>query len=149
MLIAGEARFDAEPERVWAVLLDPSIIAQCIPGCQELKETEPDRFVARLKVGVGPVSGQYEGTLRITEKQPTTRYAMAFDGQGGVGFVRGTGSAQLRAEGGGTVLDYRCEVEVGGALASVGQRMIEGASRFLVNQMFDKLRAFVARGSAS
>jgi hypothetical protein len=148
VLIEGQTRFDAEPARVWSALLDPAIIAQCVPGCEELTETEPDRFTARLKVGVGPVSGRYEGTLRITEKEPPSRYAMTFEGQGGVGFVRGAGSATLRADAGSTLVAYRCDVEVGGALAAVGQRMLEGASRFLVNQMFDKLRAVVARGSA-
>jgi hypothetical protein len=149
MKIKGETTFPAGPETVWAILLDPEIISRCIPGCQELRETGPDTFVATLRIGIGAVSGVYEGTLRITDRAPPSRYAMVFEGAGRGGFVRGIGEARLRAESGTTVLAYDCDVEVGGLIASVGQRVLEGVSTYLVGQMFAKLQGHAGRERAA
>lgn len=145
MQIRGEINFDATPEKVWGVLLDPSVMAQCIPGCQELTEIEPDTYTALLKVGVGAVSGTYQGKLSVTDKVELTSYSMAFEGGGKQGFVKGSGEAQLKAANGVTLLSYSCDVEVGGLIASVGQRVLEGVSQFLVKQMFTKLQSHVGQ----
>lgn len=149
MKIKGETTFDASPDRVWNILMDPEIISQCIPGCQELKEVSDDEFSARLRIGIGAVSGTYEGTLRINDRVPPSRYAMVFEGSGRGGFVKGSGEALLRAENGGTIIAYDCDVEVGGLIASVGQRVLEGVSTFLVGQMFSKLQGFAAQEEAA
>ncbi len=145
MQIRGEINFNATPEEVWEVLLDPRVMAQCIPGCQELKEIEPDTYTAQLKVGVGAVSGTYQGKLSVTDKVELSGYSMAFEGSGKQGFVKGSGEAQLKGENGSTVLSYGCDVEVGGLIASVGQRVLEGVSQFLIKQMFTKLKSHVGQ----
>ncbi len=149
MKIKGERAFAAPRERVWEVLLDPEVIARCIPGCQRLEAVDADTFEATLKIGVGAVSGTYEGALRIQERIPPCRYAMSFEGTGRGGFVRGTGVAELRERDGATVVAYDCDVEVGGLIASVGQRVLEGVSGFLVGQMFTKLQGYAVQEAAS
>lgn len=148
MKIKGERTFDAPRDRVWEILLDPEIIAKCIPGCQRLEAVDADTFEATLKIGVGAVSGTYDGTLRIRERVVPSRYAMSFEGTGRGGFVRGTGAADLREENGVTVVVYDCDVEVGGLIASVGQRVLEGVSGFLVGQMFSKLQVYAVQEAA-
>ena len=143
MRIQGDISFDATPQEVWEVLVDPQVMAQCIPGCTELREIEPDVYAASLKVGVGAVSGTYQGKLRLMGKEEPTRYAMVFEGNGTQGFVRGSGEAQLRSANGSTVVSYGCDMEVGGLIASVGQRVLEGVGGFLVKQMFTKLKSHV------
>lgn len=143
MEIRGETTFKAAQEKVWEALLDPEILAQCIPGCKELREIGDDTYEVSLKVGVGAVSGSFEGKLRIDDKVPPTRYSMVFEGSGRQGFAKGAGEAQLRSENGVTVVAYSSEVEIGGLIASVGQRVLEGVSKFMVGQMFTKLRGFV------
>ena len=146
MQIEGEVNFKAPVESVWNALLDPEAIAACVPGCRELKQTDSDTYTAVLKVGVGAVSGTYEGELRIAEKEPPSRFVMIFEGAGAQGFAKGHGEAKLRADDGSTVVSYCCEVEVGGLIASVGQRALEGVGKFLIKGMFAKLESHVAKG---
>lgn len=146
MKVIGQTNFDSPPERVWEALLDPGVISSCIPGCQEMTEVETDRYAAVLKIGLGPVSGLYHGTLAIRDKEPPTRYVMVFEGSGKQGFVKGAGAARLHGENGATVVSYDCDVEIGGVIASVGQRVLEGVSKFMVNQMFTGLRKRVDQG---
>ena len=147
MRIEGEATFCAPQHAVWDALLDPSVMAACVPGCRELREVESDRYAVMLKIGVGAVSGTYEGILQINDKTPPSGYRMSFEGGGAQGFVNGTGGAQLYGENGVTVLEYQCDVEVGGLIASVGNRMLTGVGKFLVNQMFSKLKSQVGNGA--
>jgi hypothetical protein len=148
MNITGTATLPFAAERVWNALLDPATMAACVPGCETMEETGPDAFRLALKIGVGAVSGQYEGHMHITEKSAPTRYAVAFEGGGAQGFVRGTGSAALQNGNGSTTVAYACEVEVGGLVASVGHRMLEGVAKFLIKQMFRKLETVIANGTA-
>jgi len=143
--LQGETRFEAAPQQVWDVLLDAEVMAACIPGCKSLTEIEPDRYKAVLKVGIGPVSGTYEGSFHVYDQQAPERYTMAFQGDGGPGFVKGVSRTELRPDGDATIVGYECDLEVGGLIASVGQRVISSASSFLVKQMFSKLREQVAR----
>lgn len=147
MRIEGQATFSAPQHAVWEALLDPSVMAACVPGCRELREIEADRYAVLLKIGVGAVSGTYEGNLQINDKTPPSGYRMSFEGAGAQGFVRGTGGVQLHGENGVTVVQYQCDVEVGGLIASVGNRMLSGVGKFLVNQMFSKLKSQVGNGA--
>ncbi len=145
MKIKGETKFDAPPQEVWDVLLDPEVIAQCMPGCRGLVEEGPGRYKATLKLGLGPVSGNYDGSFHLYDQVAPTSYAMTFEGKGRPGFVKGTSKTELRADGEGTIVAYECDVEIGGLIASVGQRVLTGASSFLVNQMFSSLKKQVAQ----
>jgi hypothetical protein len=149
MKIVGETVIPGTPEAVWGRLVDPVVMAQCLPGCREVSALGPDTFAVTLNIGVGPITGTYAGTMRLTGQEPPHRYRVAFEGSGAQGFVRGTGEAQLMAQEGGTLLRYESDVEVGGLVASVGQRILEGVGRWLVKQMFTRLSAHVMDGRRS
>jgi carbon monoxide dehydrogenase subunit G len=144
MKLAGETTLPGARQMVWDRLVDPQVMARCLPGCQEVQTVGPETYAVTLKIGVGPVTGTYGGTMRITERQPPARYRVAFEGTGAQGFVRGIGQADLTERDGATVLRYESEIEVGGLIASVGQRILEGVGKLLVKQMFSKLSAQVS-----
>ena len=99
MDISGSYRFDAPPDRVWNLLMDPVVIASCIPGCQELAPDGEDRYLAKLSVALSAITGTYDGTVVISEKTPPTSYRLTVDGQGKPGFVKGSAAIALRADG--------------------------------------------------
>ncbi len=146
MKIDGSYTFNAPRQRVWDVLLDPKIIAQCMPGCEELKEVGPDQFEATMKIGIASVKGTYKGKLSIKEKQPPTRYVLSGDGSGGPGFLQGDLTVLLEEKNGETVLRYTTEAKGGGMVAAVGQRMLGGIAKMLVDQFFKKMETFIRHG---
>lgn len=143
MKIEGSYTFKSPRQRVWDVLLDPKIIAQCMPGCEELKEVGPDQFEATMKVGIASVKGTFKGKLAIKEKEPPTRYVLSGDGSGGPGFLQGDLTVLLEEKNGETVLRYSTEAKVGGMVAAVGQRMLGGIAKMLVDQFFKKMETFI------
>ena len=141
MDITGSYRFDAPPDRVWNLLMDPVAIASCIPGCQELAPAGEDRYVAKLSVALAAITGTYDGTVVISEKTPNTSYRLTVDGQGKPGFVRGTAVIALRADGASTVVDVSGTVQTGGPIARVGQRLIAGVAKMMQDRFFASLQA--------
>ncbi|HYB43185.1 MAG TPA: carbon monoxide dehydrogenase subunit G [Candidatus Methylomirabilis sp.] len=139
MKIEGTNDIPAPRDRVWSALLDPGMLAAAIPGCEKLEAIGPDEYKAIMKVGVGPVKGTFEGKVRITDIQPPDRYRMAMEGSGGPGFVRGEAAMELAPGGDGTRVSYSADVQVGGLIASVGQRMLGGVSRMILEQFFTKM----------
>ena len=139
MKIEGSNDIPAPRERVWAAFLDPSILATAIPGCEKLEPIGPDEYRAVMKIGVGPVKGTFEGKVRLFDQKPPHRYRMAVDGTGGPGFVRGEAAMELAEADGGTRVNYSADVQVGGLIASVGQRMLGGVSRMMLDQFFGKM----------
>ncbi len=143
MKIEGSYTFKAPRQRLWDVLLDPKIIAQCMPGCEELKEIGPDQFEATMKVGIASVKGTYKGKLSIKDKQPPARYVLSGEGSGGPGFLQGDLTIALEEKNGETLLRYSTEAKVGGMVAAVGQRMLGGIAKMLVDQFFKKMETFI------
>ena len=139
MKIDGTSEVPAPRDRVWAALLDPGTLATVIPGCEKLEAVGPDEYKAVMKVGVGPVKGTFEGKVRISEQQPPSHYRMAIVGSGGPGFVRGDAAMDLAEADGGTRVTYAADVQIGGLIASVGQRMLGGVSRMMLDQFFARL----------
>lgn len=144
MRLNGETTLPGARQHVWDRLVDPEIMARCLPGCQAISTDGPGKYAVTLKIGVGPVTGTYGGTMQITEQERPARYRVTFEGAGAQGFVRGMGQADLTERDGTTVLRYESEIEVGGLIASVGQRVLEGVGKLLVKQMFTRLSAHVA-----
>jgi uncharacterized protein len=140
MDIAGSYRFDAPPERVWNLLMDPVAIASCIPGCHDLAPIGEDRYRAKLSVALAAITGTYDGTVVISEKIPSTSYRLTVDGQGKPGFVRGTAVIALRADGASTVVDVSGTVQTGGPIARVGQRLIAGVAKMMQDRFFASLQ---------
>jgi carbon monoxide dehydrogenase subunit G len=139
MKIEGTQQIHAPRDRVYAALTDPQILQRCIPGCQSLDKTADNTYVATMKAGVGPVKGIFKGNVRLEDMQPPSHYRMIVDGKGGPGFVKGTGEFYLQDFDGGTAIAYQGDLQVGGVIASVGQRMIEAAAKMLAAQFFSKL----------
>jgi len=136
MKLAGEYNLPAAPERVWELLTDPNRLAKLLPGCERLDPDGPDRFKAAVKFGIAAITGKYAGTLEFSEKQPPKSMRMKISGKGMPGFVDGSGHVELKETNSGTQLRYTGDAQVGGMIASVGQRMIEGAAKKIVDQFF-------------
>jgi len=134
--LAGQYLLPATPEKVWELLTDPVRLAKLLPGCERLDPDGPDRYKAAVKFGIAAISGKYAGTVEFSEKKPPHFMRMKIGGKGMPGFVDGTGNIELAEKDGQTELRYTGEAQVGGMIASVGQRMIEGAAKKIVDQFF-------------
>ncbi|MGH7782960.1 MAG: CoxG family protein [Candidatus Binatia bacterium] len=143
MKIDGSYTFNAPREKVWEVLLDPKVMAQCMPGCEGLNEVGPDRYEATMKVGIAAVKGTYKGKVAIKEKQAPSHYVLSGSGSGGPGFIQGDVAIDLEALNGQTILKYGADAQVGGLIASIGQRMLGGVAKMMVDQFFKKMEAFM------
>jgi hypothetical protein len=137
--IEGSSDIPAPREQVWAAFLDPNILAQALPGCEKLEAIGPNEYKATMKVGVAAIKGTFEGKVKLSELEPPTRYRMAVEGSGGPGFVRGDAGMQMSDVDGGTKVSYDADVQVGGLIASVGQRMLGGVTKMMLDQFFTKM----------
>lgn len=136
MDVTGSYSFNATPDRVWDLMMDPVEIAACIPGCEALEPDGPDRYRARITLGLAAITGTYEGTVVITEKIEKSSYRLAVEGQGKPGFVKGDAAITLRADGSGTVVELTAAVQTGGAIARLGQRLIGAAAKMMQDRFF-------------
>ena len=143
MKIEGSYRFKAPRERVWEALLDPKIMAQCMPGCDGLNEVGPDRYEATMKIGIASVKGTYKGKVSVKDKRPPEHYILSGEGSGGPGFMQGDVVIDLEDNQGETILKYSTDVKVGGLIAGMGQRMLGGAAKMAVEQFFRKVEEFI------
>jgi carbon monoxide dehydrogenase subunit G len=136
MDITGSYTFNAPPDRVWGLLMDPAVIAACIPGCEGLEPDGEDRYRAKLTVALAAITGTYEGTVVISEKMPHASYRLTVEGQGKPGFVKGNASIALRPDGAATVVDVSGAVQTGGPIARLGQRLIGSVSKMMQDRFF-------------
>ena len=139
MKIQGTHTFDAPRERVWRALLDPAILARTLPGCEKLERVGENSYLGVLNVQVGPVKGQFQGTLVLTDVRPLEGYHMKLDGKGPAGFMNGEGDLRLTDAGSSTVLTYDIDSQVGGRVAAVGQRLLESSSKSVARQGLEGL----------
>lgn len=139
MKIAGTHEIPASRAAVFQALIDPHILQRCIPGCESLEQTAENTYIATMKAGVGAIKGTFKGNVRLEDMQPPVHYRMIVDGKGAPGFVKGTGDFSLEEQNGGTVIAYQGEMQVGGVIAGIGQRMIEAAAKMLAGQFFKTL----------
>jgi carbon monoxide dehydrogenase subunit G len=144
VIIQGKHKFKAGRQAVWDLLMDADALAAAIPGCRGLKETAPGAFEAELNVGVAPVKGEFSGSVKLEDLNPPDDYRMAIDGSGTPGFLRGTAHIRLKADGDDTHLEVDAEVQIGGVIAGVGQRMLGGIAKLLMGQFFKALEGQLA-----
>jgi uncharacterized protein len=142
--LAGTTSLPAPPSEVWSLLTDPSRLSRLLPGCERLEPDGPDRFKAAVKFGIAAISGKYSGSVEFAEKKPPRSLVLKLDGKGLPGFVKGEGRIELTPNGAETELAYTGEAQVGGLIASVGQRMLDAAARKIVQQFFDSAKAELA-----
>lgn len=146
MRIESTYTFDAPVARVWDLLMDTKAIAGCLPGCRELRDLGEDRYQAELVVAVAAITGNYGATVAILDKVPPRSYRMVVEGTGRSGFVRGQADVVLDAGADGTVVTVAANGDVGGAVARVGQRLIEGVGRTMMNRFFACLQTRISSG---
>lgn len=150
MKIQGSHTFDAPREQVWRALLDPAILARTLPGCERLERLGENDFQGALNVQVGPVKGQFQGTLQLSDLRPLEGYHMKLDGKGPAGFMTGEGDLKLSDAGGSTSLAYDLDAQIGGRIAGVGQRLLESSTKSITRQGLEGLaREIAAMPSAS
>lgn len=137
--------FPAPASKVWDLLIDPAVVAACLPGCDALEPVGEDRYRARLTVGLAAISGSYEGTVAILDKQPPRAYRMLVEGSGRTGFVKGEANVELVEEGGATEVRVQGRAQVGGLMARVGQRLLGSASKMMMDRFFACLAERAAR----
>jgi uncharacterized protein len=139
MKIEGAHEIPAPRQRVWEAFLDPEQLKKAIPGCEKLEAIGEDEYKATMKVGVAAVKGTFEGKVRITDKKAPDSYRMAVEGSGGPGFVRGEAAITLSDTPTGTRVAYGADVQVGGLIAGVGQRMLGGVTKMMADQFFNRM----------
>jgi uncharacterized protein len=139
MKIEGAHEVPAPRQRVWDAFMDPDQLRKAIPGCEKLEAVGEDEYKATMKVGVAAVKGTFEGKVKLFDKKPTDSYRMSVEGSGGPGFVRGETAITLSDTAAGTRVAYSADVQVGGLIAGVGQRMLGGVSKMMADQFFNRM----------
>jgi uncharacterized protein len=142
MEMNGEFRILAPRQRVWEGLNDPEVLKQCIPGCQTLEKVSDTEFNGRVIASVGPVRATFGGKVELSDLDPPQSYTITGEGSGGVaGFAKGGAKVNLAEDGAATLLTYAVQAQVGGKLAQVGSRLIDGVARKMANDFFGHFAA--------
>lgn len=146
MDFSGEYRIEAPRETVWRALNDPEVLRQSIPGCEEIQKESDTAFSAKVKARLGPVSATFKGRVTLSDLDPPNGYTISGEGQGGVaGFAKGGARVHLEdAEGGATTLRYTAEGQVGGKLAQIGARLVEGSAKKIADDFFGTFNRIVS-----
>ena len=146
MIMQGERLIGASRDEVWKALNDPDVLQYCIPGCDKVEKTSGTIFIASVVQKVGPVKARFEGKIELSNIEPSKSYTITGEGKGGAaGFARGGATVFLNddPEGAGTMLTYEAEARVGGKLAQIGNRLIDGFARKMTEEFFARFQRIV------
>ena len=132
--------FHSPVDRVWDLLMDPKTIASCLPGCDAFEPIGNDRYRVVLNASVAAVTGSFEGTVEITDRNPPVSYRLAVDGKGRPGFLKGAATVTLTDDTTGTSIDVAATAQVGGLIAQVGQRLLGATARMMMDRFFNCLQ---------
>ncbi len=147
MTMTGEVQLPAARQTVWQKLNDPDVLKATIPGCESLEKTSDTSFQAVAVTKIGPVKARWKGKVTLTDLDPPNGYRIVGEGEGGVaGFAKGGANVRLSDKDGGTLLSYDVEAQIGGKLAQLGQRLINGAAKKMADEFFQKFAAAVGSG---
>lgn len=140
----------APPDRVWAALNDPQLLKACITGCESIEPLEDNAYKVAMSVRIGPVSAKFNGKIILQDINPPESYTINFEGQGGMaGFAKGTARVKLSPEGEATSLAYTASAQIGGRLAQIGSRLVDGAAQKMAADFFAALARELQQPSAS
>ncbi len=146
MIVEGDYVFRGTREVVWALLLDPQVIARSMPGTERLTQVAPDRYEGKMRVGLGAITlVEIDLAITLADAVAPERYTLLIDGSGRLGFARGAASVRLDANGAGTVMHYKADLELGGRVAGVGEAVLGSVSRAVTRQGFAALAREVER----
>lgn len=142
MEMTGEQIIPAAQQETWDALNDTEFLKSCVPGCESMEQVGPNEYAVLMVARIGPVSAKFKGKMTISESNPPTSYALAFEGQGGVhGFAKGTARVSLAAKSADeTVLTYQAKANVGGKLAQIGSRLVDAAAQKVAGEFFAAFR---------
>lgn len=149
MELKGQKLILAPPERLYAALTNPDVLLEAMPGLKKLDELEPGRFAAEMEMGVASIRGRYRGEMQITDPVPPASYRLAMKGQGPGGFVDVEMRVQLAGQGHATSLVYDGVAKVGGKVAGVGQRLLNGVAALILSQFFKGIEHHVVEAKRS
>jgi len=145
MEMSGEQRIPLPQQRVWEALNDPEILKACIPGCESIDRVSDNEYKVAMTAAVGPVKAKFSGKLLLSDLNPPNSYSLAFEGSGGAaGFGKGSAQVSLSPDGSGTLLAYKASATVGGKLAQIGSRLIDGVARKMADDFFNRFNSTVA-----
>ncbi|HMA15172.1 MAG: SRPBCC family protein [Bacteroidota bacterium] len=150
MQMTGQYRIEAPRETVWQALNDVEVLRQCIPGVEEIEKTSDTSFAAKVRAKVGPVSARFAGEVTLSDLDPPNGYTISGEGKGGAaGFAKGGAKVRLADDGAATLLSYQVEAQVGGKLAQIGSRLIDGTAKKMADDFFSRFAATVGGGAAA
>ena len=137
MKLSDQIRIEAPREQVYAALNDPEILAKSIPGCEKIEQISETELVATVVTKVGPIKAKFKGQVTLSDLNPPESYTISGEGKGGpAGFAKGGAKVSLEDDGGATILRYEVQADVGGKLAQLGGRLIEGTAKKLAGEFF-------------
>jgi len=142
--LSGTATVPVPLERAYALLQDPAVLARCMPGCEALDAIGEGEYAMRMKMALASMSGLFQGKVRVAEQSPPTSFRLIVEGAGKIGFMKGDGVLTLAANSPQTAVAFAGEVQVGGTIAAVGQRLMETTAKMLIKRFFEKLGAEAA-----
>jgi hypothetical protein len=150
MTMTGDVTLPAHRPKVWALLNDPEVLKACIPGCESLEKTGDNGFAAVVKTKIGPVSTTFRGKVELSDLAPLVGYTIKGDGEGGIaGFAKGGAKVSLADAPGGTLLHYDVEAHVGGKIAQLGARLIDGVAKNMADKFFANFAAIAAASAGA
>ena len=143
MKLSGSYEFEAAPDKVWKILTDPESLRGCIPGCDKMEALGNDEYAATVTISMGPIRSKFDAKVKMFDMTPIQSYKLVVEGNGPSGFVKGESHIRLTENGGKTTVDVDSDSSSGGLLARVGQRMIEGFARSMMDRFFTCLQQSV------
>ena len=141
MKISGSYFLALPPEEAYQRLQDPEVLAGAMPGCESLDKIGPDEYRMKMKMALASLSGNFDGKVRITDQSPPSSFKLMVEGSGKVGFMKGEGNLKFTPKDAGTEVSYEGDVQIGGTIAAVGQRLIDGTAKMMIKRFFDKVAA--------
>lgn len=148
MKISGSHAVPVSRERAYQLLQDPAVLAQCMPGTDQLDKIGPDEYEIKMKVLIASMGGSFSGKVRITDQTPPESFRLMVEGTGKIGFLKGEGLLTLAPQAESTEVGYEGDVQVGGTIASVGQRLIDTTAKMIIKKFFQKFSELASGGQA-
>ena len=141
MKIAGTNTLALTQEEAYRRMQDPEVLAACMPGCEGLEKIGEDEYKMKMKLALASLSGAFDGKVRIADRNPPNGFRLIVEGTGKLGFMKGEGALKFTPAGDSTEVSYEGDVQVGGTMAAVGQRLIDATAKMMIKRFFDKLAA--------